>query len=1049
MKNFSVNSYVSSLSPSARRRVYWAAGLLFFYTLIGFVILPVIARSIAVKRLTRELNREVTIRSVRMNPYVLSASIRGLLIKDKDGEPLVKWEEVYANFQLSSLVTKPWVFKEVRVVQPYARVQVNKDRTLNFSDLLKKFSETAEKPAKPSKPLALRVDWLHIVGAEASYTDLTPSAPFHRRMGPVQMTLTGFHTDPENKNPYSFSGTTDSGEKFSWSGHFFLDPLRSHGEFAVENVSLPQYAPVYQDFVKFEIRDGIVDLRAAYDLMWSASTNVAVVTNTSVRLRSFKLAEKGSTNSVAEVANISVTGVSADTAARRGQVNLIAVRGGRLIARRTADARVNLIDLAQPGGTNISGSVLLMLQSVTNLFAQLLSSTNAASGVVREVDIRDCQLRFEDLANPRPVQLELTDVSFAATNLSNLPGSNFTASASLRWNTNGAIRADLSAALAPPSADVEFNLDQLELSPFGPYLDQFVSVFIVGSRLNMDGRVWLRATNNIGPTAAFGGNLRLEGFSSIDGETGEDLVKFDLANFSGINAQLNPPEFSVKELALNNLSAQVVLETNGMLNVVRVIRLAGTNVPAPSGKEEKAPATAASTQPSSKSFGDLRRQFGSLMRLYSATNLAGVQVPVKASVDAVVLSNAAVLVSDRSVSPHVRTSLRNVNGEITGVSSEMRHEIALKLHAQVDQTGPVEITASLPPAGPAVTNRLKVILKNVDLNPAGPYSGKFLGYTLRKGKLNVEMNYQMTDRKIKAQNVVVLDQFTLGEKVPSPEATKLPVKLAVAILKDRNGRIELDVPIEGDLDDPKFRLGKVITHTIVNVITKIVTSPFAALGKLFGGKGEEVRFQDFDAGSTELSAASMEKLNAVINALYERPGLELEVEGSVDPRTDRAALCHEKMEKEFRAKKWAALRKSEQERISPGRIPFTPEEFGHFVQQLHAAKFPPDEAQPSRTAATSQPGPPVSTRGKKGAETLVKAEEVPVPADVQVTLERDLFPDMDITDDDYRTLAAARAFRVKQHIAQSGKIEQERLFLADLSNQNVSTNGSRVYLHFK
>jgi len=360
----------------------------------------------------------------------------------------------------------------------------------------------------------------------------------------------------------------------------------------------------------------------------------------------------------------------------------------------------------------------------------------------------------------------------------------------------------------------------------------------------------------------------------------------------------------------------------------------------------------------------------------------------------------------------------------------------------------VEITASLPPAGPGVTNNLKVAVKNVDLNPAGPYSGKFLGYGLRKGKLNVEMNYQMTDRKIKAQNVVMLDQFTLGDKVASPDATKLPVKLAVAILKDRNGRIELDVPIDGDLDDPKFRLSKVITHTIMNVITKIVTSPFAALGKLFGGKGEDVRFQEFDPGTAELTAASIDKLGAIVNALYERPGLELEIEGSIDPQSDRDVLRHQKLEKELRAKKWGALRKSEQERFSPEQISFTPEEFARFVQQEHAAKFPQGNSQSQKRDTPKPAKSSDAAQRKKGAQLLVKEDEPPVSVDVQAKLERELFPTIQITDDDYRELVAARAFRVKKQVLESGRIEAERLFLTDAS-KSISTNGSRVYLHLK
>jgi len=152
----------------------------------------------------------VSIEKVRINPYVLSATIRGLKITDKDGEPFVAWRDVYVNFQLISFVTKPWVFKEISTSDPYVRVEVRKDYTLNFSDLVEKFSK-AEKSPKPTNPLALRVESLRIAGAKASFADLTPREPFRRIIGPLEIALTGFHTDPSNKNPYSFAGTTDSG----------------------------------------------------------------------------------------------------------------------------------------------------------------------------------------------------------------------------------------------------------------------------------------------------------------------------------------------------------------------------------------------------------------------------------------------------------------------------------------------------------------------------------------------------------------------------------------------------------------------------------------------------------------------------------------------------------------------------------------------------------------------------------------------------------------------------------------------------------------------
>src|SRR4029077_19478797 len=167
-------TFLKSSSPRKRRWRFWVAGLFVVYTVLGFLILPPIIRLIAVKQLSKQLDREVSIQKVKLNPYTLSATIRGLLIKDKDHQPFVSWDEVYANFQLSSFFGHDWVFKEISVTNPFVRVQVNKDYTLNFSDLVAKFStnEPPKGPPNPSKPLGLRIDRLQIAAASSSLTDL-------------------------------------------------------------------------------------------------------------------------------------------------------------------------------------------------------------------------------------------------------------------------------------------------------------------------------------------------------------------------------------------------------------------------------------------------------------------------------------------------------------------------------------------------------------------------------------------------------------------------------------------------------------------------------------------------------------------------------------------------------------------------------------------------------------------------------------------------------------------------------------------------------------
>ena len=251
------------LSPRERKIVLWIFGLVLVYALIGFLILPPIVRSVAVKQISQLLNREVTIESVKINPFALSTRIHGLLIKDKDGQPFVSWDEVYVNFQLSSFFGKAWVFKEISTTKPYVRAQMNWDYTFNFSDIIAKFATNApaaDAPKPPAKPLVLHVGRLHIGGAARRWRISRTREPFKRVIGPLDITLMDFRTDPDNKNPYAFIGTTDAGEKISWSGFFYLTPLRSEGELKLFNFALNKYAPLYQDLVRFQIRDGTVAL---------------------------------------------------------------------------------------------------------------------------------------------------------------------------------------------------------------------------------------------------------------------------------------------------------------------------------------------------------------------------------------------------------------------------------------------------------------------------------------------------------------------------------------------------------------------------------------------------------------------------------------------------------------------------------------------------------------------------------------------------------------------------------------------------------------------
>lgn len=883
----------SAPTPPRRRKsrllklFFWAAGLLLFYTIAGFFIVPPIVRSVAAKKLSQQLGREVTIQQVKLNPFALSATIRGLLIKEKNGDPFVSWDEVYANLQIASFFGHPWVLKEIRTTEPTIHVQMNGDGTFNFSDILARFSTNAppKTQAEPTKQLAVRIDNIEVLGA---------------------------------------------------------------------NLSLKRDA---------------------------ATTNAAVVP-------------------------VAMT--------------------------------------KPPETTNTTDSILFLLQSVTNGFAAFSRITNSLAAMVGTVCVSNCSVHLEDLANARPARLTLDQILVNATNLSNVPGTNFTAAVALRWNTNGTLHTEINASLAPPSADIHLAFANLELHPLDPYLDSKLSVFIIGSKLGMDGQIRLRSPSGSLPDVTFTGDTWLNNFNTVDGVLGEPLLKWDSVHVSGINAALNPPVVGIKQIAVDGAYARLIIETNRTINLLAALKMSSTNA----APQVTAPAKESKPKKSLLA-GD---------RVISTNALA--ELPIKKlTVGSIIITNTSANFTDRSITPNVNMAVGQIDGIISGISSEELQHADVNLHAKVDNVGPVEITGTINPFSKNQTNDIKIAVNNVDLTPASPYAGKFAGYRIAKGKLSVALSYHLYGRNLKSENVITLDQFTFGEKVNSPDATKLPVRLGVAVLKDRSGKIVLDVPIDGSLDDPQFRLHKVIMRALWNVVEKAITSPFAVLGAMFGGKGQDIHYQDFAAGSADLTPGSKEKLDVIVKALYERPGLQLEISGSVDTNADVAGLRAARLEKELRVQKWQTLRKADRDATTPDQITITPEERPELLRELYT------DALSKGLIVTSSNNPPIAVPAvqsqpafrktvERGATQLMSRENTSTAAAPPASavagtaepMEAALLNSIAIGDEDFQSLAAARAKTVRDYILQSGKVEPQRLFLTESKSGALKTEGARVYL---
>ena len=342
----------------------------------------------------------------------------------------------------------------------------------------------------------------------------------------------------------------------------------------------------------------------------------------------------------------------------------------------------------------------------------------------------------------------------------------------------------------------------------------------------------------------------------------------------------------------------------------------------------------------------------------------------------------------------------NLQGSVTGLSSQEISRAKVDLKGNIGYGSPLEISGTINPLKKDLFADIKINFKNLQMSQLTPYTVKFLGYPIIKGNLNFDVSYLVDKRKLSAENKIFFDQLTFGDKVESPEAIKAPVTLAVSLLTDRNGQINLDIPLSGSLDDPKFKIWPIVWQILVNLITKAVTAPFSLLSSLTGG-GEEMSFVEFDYGSAALSEAGLKKLGALGKALYDRPNLKLEIEGYVDPAQDKEALKKDEFNRLIKTQKLKEMIDKGQSPVPVTDISIAKPEYEKYLTLAYkAAKFP------------------------KPRNALGIAKALPPPE-----MEKLMHDNIVITDGDLTQLADKRTQTVREQLLKDGKIEQSRIFL--------------------
>jgi len=995
--------------------------LVALWILFGFFALPPLLKTQATKRLSVQLQRTVTIERIRTNPLTLSVQVDGLVIREQDGAELASWRSVYLNFSPWSRLTGHWQIQDMAIDGFIGHIGIDPQGRLNFADLLS-LGHPPEDKATSSPMTPVAIDRLEVTDARIHLKDDSQKTPFSTEIGPLTFTLRNFYTAGDPRAPYEFTAKTKAGESVSWHGSLSVNPLRSEGELALSGLALPKYAPYYAERIAFTLQSGLASARIRYSARFGGDEPVLRVSDSNVTLTDLKIVTLQGSLPLLTVPELTVTGIEADAITRAVSVAGVAIKGGSVEVRRSPQG-IDFLDALRPiapGSTPAQAPAAATPAAIPAAAPQVRIDGVSVAGV---------RLNYSDTTTPRPVALVVEEVQADVRGFSladravPMP---FKAAASLPGGGRFSIEGNVTAS--PFSTEVNVGLKDFPVASLSPYLESRFDLWLAKGKGSLQGKLSLT-----GAATSFTGSASVDDLVAIDNAADEEVVSWSALALQSIDYSSAKNQLTIGEWAWSSPSLRIRIGSDGQLNLARLQR------PAPATSPVKvAPGAPAPPAPSPA---------------------------LSISLDRFVLERATVGFSDRSVSPAVTSAMTGLSGTITGLSSESAAQAAVELKGRIDDAAPVSISGRVRPLATPASADLKLDLRGAELSPLAPYISKYAGYALERGALSLAVHLRLANRRVESTNVATLEQFTLGARTDSPDATKLPVALAVALLKDQRGRIVIDLPIQGSLDDPEFRVGRIVLRVLGNLLAKAATSPFALLGAAFGGGGEELATQLFAAGESGLLAAGKSKLETVTRALGDRPSLRLELIGRYDSVADlnalREAEFHRRVESGVRERRKAAG-------VPADDPPIVEAEQVAALAELYARTFPGvvaaqatvpsgPSAKPGPTPESERPGFLPRLLRLLSGRTTAEAPDTPqmpaiptenpapvAPALSVETMAEQILAQIEVDKNALPELAMTRAQRVRAHLLESGTIAPDRILLAP-----AAAGGTRVDLTLK
>ena len=962
------------------------AGLVGLYAAVGFLLVPRWTRSELVGITARDYGRTLSLGDVSFNPFTWTLEIADFSFPDADGRPMISFGRLTVAVGISSVPRLAPSLSEIVLDGPHVNAVVRRDGKLNLADLEKPFAQPAQPQAQGSKPFKLFLDRLAVANGSATYEDDSRSEPFRLDLDPIAFELLDFSTTGNTGGSYHLTATIGQGGRLDWTGTVRAQPISLHGTLKVDALSARTVGTYLGPVLPAEISRGTIGLQGSFAIDSAPKGAAQAVTMTidvpQARVSGLGVRPRRATADYVRLDRFSLGNAHIDLERRSIRVGEITLAGADVHGWLDQGGQLNLLQLlGSPAGKPASPAA---------------SASRAPAWHIAAPDIRleGTRVSLEDRGVKPAADLSLGPLSAHITGYDSSPDARITVSLESAVNGKGRMNLTAEGTLQPEALSAKLGLSRVDLRPLQPYFSKYTALTLASGLLSTALDIGKRADGQTSVT----GRIDIAGLRTVDDDLKQDFVKWQGLHIVGLRYVSSPASLQVKYVVVVAPYARVIIGADRTFNVSEALHPRGYHAPkaAPVKTSAGKTATVGAAQAGAP----------------QASAPAGGGMPM--AIGVVRIANGTADYADFSMQPNFATGIQDLHGTIKGLSSDPSSRATVDLQGTVDRYAPVDISGVVNLLAASTYTDLKMNFRGLQLTRMTPYSVRFAGYKIASGTLDANLHYRVDQGRLNADHTLVINQLVLGEQVASPHATKLPLRLAIALLKDRNGVIHLGLPVTGSLNDPQFSLGPLIGKALLAVLKKAVTAPFAILGRLAGG-GADINRIEFAPGSATLLPAAQTQVAALAKALAQRPQLQLQIPAVYAADVDRPALAQQQLQHELITLARSGVgRRSGRGNATHGQQEGPPSTAGREVLELPGMHY-----RLLLAAYQKAFGPKVTLPGP--------AQKVPPYEPAILALQSALLEHIQVSDTDLQDLARRRAQAIRSAIVSAGGVDAGRV----------------------